>query len=215
MNLRAALEHTLLRADARPSDVDDLCRQVLEFELLGACVNPLFVPRAVGLLGGRARVISVVGFPLGANSEIADVVQARWLVEQGAHEIDMVIPVGLALAGELGAVTERVRAVRAVTREVILKVILETGYFEAEELKAVSLAVLEAEPDFLKTSTGMGPRGASVEDVRRLVEWAKGEAQVKASGGIRSLQAARAMLDAGATRIGTSSSVSIVQEALR
>lgn len=211
MSLALSIEHTVLRADATSADVDVLCTEALEYGFVGVCVNPIHVPRAARALGGSCLVVSVVGFPLGAGSEASDVAETAWLVSNGADEIDLVIPIGLARAAEWDAVTRRVRAVRVAAEGRPLKVILETGLFTPNELERVCAAVMEAEPAYLKTSTGFGPRGASVEDVQLLVRCSAGRAQVKASGGIRVLEDARALLAAGATRLGTSRGVELVR----
>jgi deoxyribose-phosphate aldolase len=212
VTLREHIEHTLLKAEAEPRAIEALCREVLEHRMLGACVNPLYVPLAHSLLGQNARLVSVVGFPLGAGSERSDCAEAEWLLRQGAVELDLVVPVGLACAGQLAAVKGRVARVREVARGAVLKVILETGLFTVEQLRDLAAAVMEAEPDFLKTSTGFGPRGASVQDVGVLTAAAQGRARVKASGGIRTFVQARELLAAGAERIGTSNGVGLLAE---
>ena len=212
MNPLVAIEHTLLKADATPHAIEALCDEALQFGFAGVCVNPAYVPLARARLVERSRVVSVVGFPLGASSEAADVCETKWLVSHGVDEIDMVVPVGLALAGRLDQVTARVRAVREAASGVVLKVILETGYFDSEPLRRLAAAALEAAPDYLKTSSGYGPRGATVEDVELLVSVGDGHTRVKASGGIRTLDAARALLAAGASRLGTSSGASMARE---
>jgi deoxyribose-phosphate aldolase len=214
VSLRQSIEHTLLNATAKPSEVESLCQEVLNFGLCGACVNPLHVPLARAVLTTRAQVVSVVNFPLGAGSERSDCAEVAWLVEQGATEVDYVIPIGVALSGALDRVTQRVRAVREQC-PVVLKVILETSAFEEAQLFDVAQAVMQANPDYLKTSTGFGARGASVEDVRILRRAANGRAAIKASGGIRSYAQARELLDAGATRLGTSRGVNLLQEEQR
>jgi deoxyribose-phosphate aldolase len=180
--------------------------------MLGVCVNPLHVPLARSLLARRALLVSVVGFPLGAGSERSDCSEAEWLVSAGADEVDLVVPLGLAAAGEWAAVTERVRRVRVASQGAVLKVILETGLFSSEQLQDLASAVLDAGPEFLKTSTGFGPRGASVEDVQLLTRASAGRARVKASGGIRTLTQAVQLLRAGAERLGTSNGVGLILE---
>lgn len=212
----AAVEHTRLKADTTPRDVEQLCREAQEHGFAGVCVNPLYVPQAKDALSGSGvEVVTVVGFPLGAGSVRADCAEAEWVIEQGAREVDMVIPIGLALGGNLTAVTAHVSALRRATHGAVLKVILECGFFAETALRDVCLAVAAAEPDYLKTATGFGPRGASESDVRLLAEIASQHRRpmfVKASGGIRNLEDARRMLAAGATRLGTSSGVLIARE---
>lgn len=213
MSVIAAIEHTRLKADTQPAHVEQLCAEAIEHGFAGVCVNPVFVPLSAQLLRGtNVRVVTVVGFPLGAGSESSDVRETEWVLEHGAHEVDMVIPVGLACAGDLEAVTRRVRAVRNASKAAVLKVILECGSFEPPQLLHVANAARDGGPDYLKTATGFGPRGASVEDVRLLKQVAGTDMAVKASGGIRNLADALALMNAGASRLGTSSGVQIARE---
>lgn len=211
--VRAAIEHTLLKAEARPEDIDALCDEAIRERFLGVCVNPLYVPRAAARLEGQGpMVISVVGFPLGACQAETVAVEAQRALAEGASEIDMVIPVGPARSGDLGLVERTVTTVKAVMPDAPLKVILETGHFEPATVEALSKAAVAGGADFLKTSTGFGPRGATVEDVQILAAVAatKEGVGVKAAGGIRDLAGAVAMLDAGAQRLGTSRGVALV-----
>ena len=204
------IEHTLLRADATPSDVEGLCRDATTHSLFGVCVSPVYVALARRALhGSTVRVVTVAGFPLGTSSSETKAFEAERAVRDGADEVDMVMAIGLARAGRWDDVEADVRAVRGRIPRAVLKVILETGYFAPEELRRAALAVVAAGADFVKTSTGFGPRGASVEDVRLLHEAVKSRAQVKASGGIKTLEQATLLVQAGATRIGTSSGVAI------
>lgn len=212
MELARHIEHTLLRADATASDVAKLCDEALAHGFVGVCVNPVHVPLVGARLSGGAVVVSVVGFPLGAGSARADLAEAEWLLSHGCQELDWVVPIGLARDGRWDEVAARTRALREATRGAVLKVILETGYFEPEALERLCGSVLEGAPDFLKTSTGFGPRGASVDDVLRLTRASGGQVSVKASGGIRTLEQARELLRAGASRLGTSSGVSLMRE---
>jgi len=212
-SLAGLIEHTLLRADATPAAIERLCDEAIEWELLGVCVAPLHVARAAARLGRAGpRVITVVGFPLGATVPDVMAAETQRAVADGAAEVDMVIPIGLGLAGDLGAVRAAVAAVRAAIPDRVLKVILETGHFAPEPLRALAREVVTARPEFLKTSTGFGPRGATVADVELLVECGGGGVGVKAAGGIRTAAAARALVAAGATRIGTSNGAAIVAE---
>jgi deoxyribose-phosphate aldolase len=214
MNIVGAIEHTRLKADTTPKHVEELCAEALEHGFSGVCINPVFVPLAARLLSGsKVNVVTVVGFPLGGSSEACDVRETEWALEHGAREIDMVIPIGLALGGDLRAVTARVSALRRASKGAVLKVILECGYFEAEQLLHVANAAREAQPDYLKTATGFGPRGASVDDVKLLSRVGGAQIAVKASGGIRNLADAVMMVEAGAKRLGTSSGVQIASEA--
>lgn len=208
-----AIEHTRLQAEVTPAHVEQLCQEARQHRFAGVCVNPIHVPRAAALLkNSSVRVVTVVGFPLGANSQASDTHEAAWALQHGAEEVDMVIPIGLALAGQLEAVTERVAAVRRATQGAVLKVIIECGHFQGERLREVARAARDAEPDYLKTATGFGPRGATVADVVLLREIAGVDIGVKASGGIRTAEDARRLLAAGAVRLGTSSGLTIARE---
>ncbi|HEY8424989.1 MAG TPA: deoxyribose-phosphate aldolase [Limnochordales bacterium] len=211
--LASRIDHTLLKPQASPADVERLCREAVEWRFYAVCVNPVYVPLAVRELAGTGiRVATVVGFPLGATTSLAKAVEAAEAVAAGAVEIDMVGPVGLLLGGDERAWAEHVRAVRrAIGPSAVLKVILETGLLD-ERLKRVAARLsVEEGAHFVKTSTGFGPGGATVEDVRLLVETVAGRARVKASGGIRTAEDALRLLEAGADRLGTSSGVAIVQ----
>ncbi len=215
MDFRLAgyIDHTLLKPEATPADIDRLVEEALDHYLYAVCVNPAFVPRVMAKKGDAPlRVAAVVGFPLGANAPEIKAQEAALAVAQGADEIDMVIPIGRARAGDLAAVEAEVRAVRRAVPGAVLKVILETGFFSPEEIRALAEAAIKGGADFLKTSTGFGPRGATLEDVRLLREVAGDRAKVKASGGIRDKKTAWAMIEAGADRIGASSGVKLVRE---
>ncbi|MFN3368954.1 MAG: deoxyribose-phosphate aldolase, partial [Thermus sp.] len=157
------------------------------------------------------RLVTVVGFPRGYQAKEVKALEAALALAQGADEVDMVIHLGRASAGDYAYIEEEVRAVRQAAPKAVLKVILETGHFAPEALGSLAEAAIRGGADFLKTSTGFGPRGASLEDVELLVRVARGRAQVKAAGGIRDREAAIKLLEAGATRLGTSSGVALVK----
>lgn len=212
-NPLSTIEHTRLTADTTPEGVRELCQQAQQHGFAGVCVNPVYVVQAAAELRGTpVRVVTVVNFPLGAGSARGDVCEAEQAVTSGAHEVDWVVPIGLALDARWEQVQARVAAVRRAIGDAVLKVIVECGYFEPPMLRQLAESVLGGGADYLKTSTGMGPRGASVVDVALLAEVAGSRARVKASGGIRSLADVRALLDAGASRIGTSQGVAIAGE---
>ena len=212
--LAARIDHTLLKPEARPEDIDRLCREALEWGFCAVCVNPLYVARAVrALAGSPVKVATVVGFPLGASTPLAKVVETVEALAAGAAEIDMVAPVGLLLAGDTEGYAEHIRAVgRAMGPSKVLKVILETGLLSDEQKRLAARIAVEEGAQFVKTSTGFGPGGATVEDVRLLAAAVEGRAKVKASGGIRTLEAALRLIEAGADRLGTSSGVAIMRE---
>lgn len=212
MNLADTIEHTALGSTVTPSQIEVLCREAAEHRLFGVCVSPRYVSLARRFLDGSpVRLVTVVGFPLGTSKTTVKIAEAREAIEDGAHEVDMVADLGAAKAGDLETVRTEVQQVKDAVGTATLKVILETGCFETAALRALAEAALRGGADFLKTSTGFGPRGASVSDVVLLCEVAKGRARVKASGGIRTTDAAKAMIAAGAARIGTSSGVALVR----
>jgi deoxyribose-phosphate aldolase len=209
--LAGCIEHTLLRADATPEAVDRHCQEALDAGLFGVCVSPVHVAAARRRLGDAVRVVSVAGFPLGTSAPAVKAEEARRAVEDGASEVDMVLAIGHAVAGAWADVEADVRRVRDAVPGSVLKVILETGYFDEPGLRRAVEVAIAAGADFVKTSTGFGPRGATVEDVRILRDAARGRAQVKASGGVRTSEQARAMIAAGASRIGTSNGVVVAR----
>ncbi|TDA70653.1 MAG: deoxyribose-phosphate aldolase [Clostridia bacterium] len=218
VNLAAYIDHTLLRPEAGPGEVAGLADEARDWAFHAVCVQPVYVELAVRLLqDSGVAVCTVIDFPHGASPTRVRAFAAREAVRQGATEIDVVMPIGLFLAGEYGRVEEDLRLIFSTARgaaagPVTVKVILETGFLsDLQKQEAARLAVA-AGADFVKTSTGFGPGGARVEDVRLLAAAVAGRAQVKASGGIRNLETALAMLEAGATRLGTSSGVAIMKE---
>ncbi|PZA06745.1 MULTISPECIES: deoxyribose-phosphate aldolase [unclassified Meiothermus] len=212
MDLAPFIDHTLLKPTATPSQIETLCAEARKHKFFGVCVQPCYVQLAKELLlGSEVKVVTVVGFPLGAALSETKALEAAQTVALGADEVDMVIHLGAAKAGDWKAVEADIRAVRQAVPRQVLKAILETGYLTPAEIKKAAKAAVTAGADFLKTSTGFGPRGASLEDVQILAEVARGKAQVKAAGGIRDRETALAMIAAGATRLGTSSGVALLQ----
>ena len=209
------IDHTLLRPEAASSDVERHCREALDHGFAAVCVHGIWVRRCAEALAGSAvAVAAVVGFPLGGEATEAKRFEAELAIADGAQEVDMVLALGLLKSGECERVRADIERVAGACRagKAKLKVILETGILTgAEKVQACGIAK-DAGADFVKTSTGFANRGATAEDVallRRIVGPSMG---VKASGGIRDLATARAMLRAGASRLGTSSSVAIVRE---
>lgn len=212
MSLSSSIEHTCLRADATVADIEKLCAEAITHDLFGVCVNPSYVPMAEELLRGtRVQLVTVVGFPLGANRSRVKADEASLSLEDGAHEIEMVMPIGFAVAGDFTAVARHVARVRRATEGATLKVILETGFLDGAGIQRAAEVAVSEGADFVKTCTGFGPRGASIEDVQLLRDVVRGRAGVKASGGIRTRSEAEQMIEAGATRIGTSRGVDIVR----
>jgi len=214
IDLARMIDHTLLKAEATLDDVERLCAEAAEHRFASVCVNPLFVPRAVSILRrSPVKVGTVVGFPLGATTTTSKRHEAGQSLADGAQELDMVIAVGLLKSGALPEVRADIETVAAAAHahSGICKVILETALLTDEEKIRASMIAQLAEADFVKTSTGFSKGGATPDDVallRRVVGRSLG---VKASGGIRTRADALVMIAHGASRIGTSSGVSIVQ----
>lgn len=211
MKLNQYIDHTILKANATESDVVQLCEEARQHEFFSVCINSAWVPTARKLLAGSpVKVCSVVGFPLGAMSTAAKVFEAQQAVADGADEIDMVINVGWLKDGKDDAVREEIRAIKEAVGSRVLKVIIETCYLsDAEKVRACQLSVA-AGADFVKTSTGFGTGGATVEDVKLMLDTVQGKAKVKASGGVRDAEAANQYIEMGVMRLGTSNGIKIV-----
>jgi deoxyribose-phosphate aldolase len=228
-DLAATIDHTLLRPEATPDQIDALCAQAVRYGFAGVCVNPAYVQRAANNLqiAGRSPstaarcaprpvVISVAGFPLGVNLTVTKEEEARRGLDDGATEIDMVLHLGALVAGDYRSVRAEIERLACVVHREgsgrILKVILETAALTPDQIVAGCRCCAEGEADFVKTSTGFHPSGgATIEHVRLLYRHAS-PMRVKASGGIRTAAQAIAMLEAGAARIGTSAGAAMMQE---
>ena len=206
------IDHTLLKPDAPKEEFDKLCKEAIQYSFKSVCVNSSRVPYVTKKLQGTdVLVCSVVGFPLGAMDKRAKAFETRRAIEEGAKEIDMVINVGALKSGDLKTIEEDIRTVRRATRRTtVLKVILETCLLTDDEKVLACELAKKAEADFVKTSTGFAGGGATVEDVTLMRRVVGPKMGVKASGGIRDYATAITMINAGATRLGTSSSVAIV-----
>jgi deoxyribose-phosphate aldolase len=212
-DLARFIDHTLLRPDATAAEIDRLCSEAREFGFAAVCVNPTWVRRcAQNLRGSSVRVASVVGFPFGASTTEVKALEARRAIRDGAREIDMVINVGALRSGDHDLVRRDIEKVADACREAgaISKVIIEAALLSDEEKVVSSHLAKLAKADFVKTSTGFGPGGATVRDVLLMRETVGPKLGVKAAGGIRSAEDVREMIAAGATRIGASASVQIV-----
>jgi len=208
--LASKIDHTILKADAAPSNVEAICKQALEYKFASVCVNSIYVPLVAKLLkDSSVKVCAVVGFPLGAMSIAAKAFETEQAVRDGAQEIDMVIPIGLLKSGDDKAVLEDIRAVVKAAKTATVKVIIETCLLSDDEKERVCALCRDAGAHFVKTSTGFSSHGSTVEDIR-LMKHAAGGLSVKASGGIRTLDDALKMIDAGADRLGASASVEII-----
>lgn len=213
-NLNKHIEHTLLKQDAKLEDFIKLFNEAKEHQFLGVCINPAYVKLAKEHLKySDVKVVTVIGFPLGANRSDVKAFETSKAVEDGADEIDMVINVTAIKNKDYNFVVNDIKAVKTACQDKPLKVILETDLLEKDEIKKACELCIEAKADFVKTSTGFvkGGVGAKAEDVKLMYETVSPYGlKVKASGGIRDKEAALKMLEAGAERLGTSSGVKIV-----
>lgn len=213
--IASMIDHTLLKANATKSQIAELCRQAREYNFASVCVNPYYVKQAAAELEGSGiRICTVVGFPLGANTSDVKAFETRRAVENGAVEIDMVINIGAMKDGDYQCIEDEIRLVVEAAQGNLVKVIIETCYLtDIEKKKACGLAK-KAGASFVKTSTGFGTAGATVEDIELMRNTVGNEMGVKASGGIRCLNDTAIMIDAGANRLGTSAGINILKEIL-
>jgi len=215
--IAAWIDHTLLKPDATAAQVKKLCQEAVEYSFASVCVNPINVPLSAELLSGsKVKVCSVVGFPFGATPPAYKMFETLACIDAGATEIDMVINIGALKGQAYDQVYNEILALAQVchNRNALLKVILEMAFLTRPEKIIGCLISKAAGAEFVKTSTGYGPGGATVEDVELMYRVVGPEIKVKAAGGIRNLQTALAMVGAGASRLGASAGVQIVQEAV-
>ncbi len=214
--LARAIDESRLKPAVTPSEIDELCDLALDYGFASVCLNPIHISQAAQRLRGSAVAVgAVVGFPFGATLPLVKAFEAAQVIEAGAREVDMVLPIGDLRAGNWRAVAEDILAVVRVCHpaRVLVKVILETAYLAIEH-KVVGCLLAEAcGADFVKTSTGFAPAGAAPTDVALMRRAVGRRLGVKAAGGIRTLEEAEAMIAAGATRIGTSSGAAIMNQA--
>ena len=217
MELNRYFDHTLLKAEATSDQVLKLCDEALEYHFASVCVNPVFVPLAAGKLAGSdVKVCTVIGFPLGANEPAVKAMEAALAVDEGAEEVDMVINIGKAKEKDFAYIQEEIAKVKQASREALLKVIIESSALSDDEIIGCCKAAMAAKADYAKTSTGFHKTGGASAHAVSLMRQTVGETMgVKASGGIHSLAEAQEMIEAGASRIGCSASVAIMEEAKR
>ena len=213
MELNKFIDHTLLKADATTEDIVKLCLEAKKYQFMSVCVNPFFVPVCKALLRATPiKVCTVIGFPLGASMPKVKAFEAAQAVREGADEVDMVINLAMAKEKNFDFISEEVAMVRAaIPGTVVLKVILECCYLDKRTMVKAAGAARDGGADFVKTSTGFGPSGAKVEDVRLLKQALGDSCLIKASGGIHTRKQALALISAGARRLGCSASVAIME----
>jgi len=216
MNIARFIDHTLLKPDATRAGIVRLCEEAREAGFFSVCVNSCWVSEAAAALQGTGVLVAAVtGFPLGAMETRAKAFETSRAAELGAAEIDTVLAVGLLKSGDLAGVLQDLREVVHAAGSAKVKAILETCLLDDGEKRTACRIAIEAGATFVKTSTGFGPCGATVEDVRLMAEAVAGKCLVKASGGIRDAASALAMLEAGASRLGTSNGMAIARDCAR
>jgi deoxyribose-phosphate aldolase len=212
-SLAKLIDHTLLRPEASSADIKRICKEALRFGFHSVCVYPYYVRFAKDLLkGSRVQIITVIGFPSGMTTTEEKVFEATKASLAGADELDIVINIGALKSDRWDVVTKDISDVIAVTKGLIHKIIIETCYLTTSEKRKIIEISLDAGAEFIKTSTGFGPKGAQIRDIKLIKSIVGDKAGIKAAGGIRTLKQVFAMLDAGASRIGTSASVRIMKE---
>jgi deoxyribose-phosphate aldolase len=213
VSLARMIDHTLLKPEATRQQVEELCAEAKQYSFASVCINPGFVKLCAGLLRDTSvKVCTVIGFPLGATSTEAKAFEAERAIRDGAREVDMVINVGMLKSAEYDYVEKDIAAVTSIAHkfDVLAKVIIETGLLTDEEKVKACILAKRAKADFVKTSTGFAKGGATVGDIALMRRVVGPELGVKASGGVRTLEQAKALIESGADRIGASASVKIV-----
>jgi deoxyribose-phosphate aldolase len=212
-NIAKMIDHTLLKADSTKDQVTKICEEAKEYHFASVCVNPGWVKYSAQLLQGTdVKVCTVIGFPLGATTSETKAFETKDAIEKGATEVDMVINISALKDGNDELVKQDIQAVTAAAKgKALTKVIIETSLLTDEEKERACRLAVEAGTDFVKTSTGFSTGGATIEDIKLMRKTVGPDIGVKASGGVRSVEDAKNMIEAGATRIGASSGVQIVQ----
>jgi deoxyribose-phosphate aldolase len=212
MKINKFIEHTLVRPNAKEKEIMKLCQEAKKYDFYSVCVPPIYVKLAKRLLKGSGiKVITVIGFPHGTETTLTKVLATKEAIKNGADEIDMVLNISWLKSKKYHLIKEEFKKIRKVTKNRVVKVILETGYLTKKEIKKACQLAKQTKLDFVKTCTGFGPGKAKIEDIKFMKKIVGKKMGVKASGGIRDYQTALEMLKAGATRIGTSAGVEIMK----
>jgi deoxyribose-phosphate aldolase len=210
--IASRIDHTLLRADGTQNDIIQLCNEAIQYKFATVCVNPYWVPIAAqALKSSTVGITTVIGFPLGSSSSLIKAAEASDAISNGATEIDMVLNIGAMKSADYKAVERDIHGVaQACNGKAILKVIIETCYLTDDEKRLAAELCIIAGADFVKTSSGFGPSGATLKDIQLLRKIVGDVMGIKASGGVRDLPFALQLIEAGATRLGTSSGIALV-----
>ncbi|MUP47301.1 deoxyribose-phosphate aldolase [Gramella sp. BOM4] len=211
MKINKYIDHTLLSATATSGEIKKLCQEAMQHQFYAVCVNSSRVELAAGFLkNSDVKLAATIGFPLGASSLESKLVEADAAIARGAVEIDMVMNLGLFKDGEFHLVQQEIAAIKNAIGKNLLKVIIETCFLDESEIKKASELVMIAGADFVKTSTGFGSRGASLQDIEIMKKAVGDHVKIKASGGIRDAETAKKYIELGVSRIGTSSGIKII-----
>lgn len=209
-DIMSYIDHTLLKAVSTWSQIQKLCNEAIENGTASVCVPPSYVKRISETYGEKINICTVVGFPLGYNSKEIKVAEVKKAIEDGANEVDMVINLGDVKNGDFEKITMEIAALKEAANDKILKVIVETCYLTKQEKIAVCECVTKAKADYIKTSTGFGTGGATIEDVKLFKKHIGPNVKIKAAGGVRSKEDLEMFISAGCDRIGTSSAIAIM-----
>ncbi|WOO87149.1 deoxyribose-phosphate aldolase [Mollicutes bacterium LVI A0039] len=211
MNINKYIDHTALKADTKLAEIEQLISEAKEYNFASVCVNPTWIELAAKELAATdVKVCTVIGFPLGASTTATKVFETKDAIAKGATEIDMVLNIAALIEGNNELVEEEIRQIKAACGDIVLKVIIETCLLTDDQKRMACKLILSAGADFVKTSTGFSTGGATKADIELFKAEVGDKCQIKASGGVRTLEDAKVMIEAGANRIGTSGGVSIV-----
>lgn len=205
------IDHTLLKAVATWEDIQKICEESIEYKTASICIPACYISRINEKYGDKVNICTVVGFPLGYSDTVAKVAETKKALEDGANEIDMVINISDVKNGLYEKVTEEIATLKKVVGDKILKVIIETCYLTEEEKIEMCKAVTKAGADYIKTSTGFGTGGATIEDIKLFKKYIGENVKIKAAGGVKTIEDLEMFINEGCDRIGTSSAVNIIK----
>lgn len=211
-DILSRVDHTLLKAYANWEDIKQICIEAIKNKTASVCIPPCYTARVKQLFGDQIKICVVIGFPLGYSVTRAKIEEAKAAIDDGADEIDMVINLTDVKNGDFDKVTNEIRAIKECIGDKVLKVIIETCYLTYEEKIALCRAVTEAKADYIKTSTGFGTGGATIEDIRLMKQYIGPDVKIKASGGIKTIEDMKQFILEGSSRIGTSSAIRLYAE---
>lgn len=213
VNIAAIIDHTLLKPNATYKDFKLLCEQAVQYGFCSVCVPPFMAETCKkALIGTDVKVCTVIGFPLGYNNYLVKLIEAKQAIKNGADEIDAVINISALKSKDFNYIEREIALLRKTTLNKVLKIIIETAYLNNDEKEKIAKIILNNNVDFLKTSTGFAPSGANVEDIKLFKKILKNNVKIKASGGISTYKQAEELIRAGASRLGTSKSLILIDD---